>query len=97
MVNELPEGWALGSILGIATQMAQLAPLIFLTGRAFAPNIFTFERTIYIILLIGAIACLLLSFFWSSTAHVFGAERSVGLICLNFMLAFVGKFFLIIK
>ena len=51
------------------------------------PFVFTYVRAIYFILSIGALSCLLLSFFWNKTAFIFNEERSVGLIVLNFSLA----------
>jgi riboflavin transporter 2 len=89
MVHELPEGWKLPSILSAATQIAQIAPISFLIGRHFFPKYVTYVSAIYIILGIGCTACLLLSFFWNKTAYIFGGQRSVGLIVLNFLLAFV--------
>ncbi|CAF0857715.1 unnamed protein product [Brachionus calyciflorus] len=87
MVAELPEGWKLPSILSASTQIAQVAPLIFLVGRYFAPKIFTYVNVIYVILTIGALSCFLLAFFWNKTAEVFGQNHSIGLIILNFCLA----------
>jgi riboflavin transporter 2 len=90
-VHELPEGWRLPSILSASTQIAQIAPIIFVLGRWFFPSQFTYVRAIYLILGVGALSCLLLSFFWKKTAIVFGEEHSIGLILLNFSLALLGK------
>lgn len=87
MVHKLPEGWKLSSILSASTQIAQIGPIIFLIGKRYFPNQFTYQRTIYVILMIGATSCLLLAFFWDYTSHVFGEERSTGLLVLNFFLA----------
>ena len=90
-MHQLPEKWALPSILSASTQVAQIAPLIFLIGKYCCPNQFTYTRAIYVILTIGALSCLMLSFFWDSTAFILGANRSVGLIILNFSLAILGN------
>ena len=90
-VHELPEGWKLPSILSASTQIAQIGPILFLVGKRFAPNTFTYERAIYTILFIGATSCFLLSFFWNAKATLFGIEVSLGLYILNFSLAILGK------
>jgi riboflavin transporter 2 len=43
----------------------------------------------YIIITIGAIACLLLVFVWDEVAVVMGAQHSIGLLSLQFFLALV--------
>ena len=66
--------------------------MLFLLGRYFKPNIFTYVRAIYVILCIGSFSCLLLSFFWNSTIKIGDNEYSVGLYILNFTLAILGYF-----
>jgi hypothetical protein len=90
LVHELPEGWRLPSIVNFTIQIAQVTSLSFLLGRWLAPKAFTYARANYIILAIGSVSCLLLSFFWNKTAFIFGEERSIGLYVLNFCLAVLG-------
>lgn len=90
-VHELPEKWRLPSILSASTQIAQLGPLSFVAGNYFFPNQFTFTRAIYVILTIGSLSCLLLSFFWKKTVFLLGENRSIGLIFLNFSLGILGN------
>jgi hypothetical protein len=66
--------------------------MLFLLGRYVRPNIFTYVRAIYVILCIGSLSCLLLSFFWNSTIKIGDNEYSVGLYILNFTLAILGYF-----
>ena len=83
----MPESWRLPSILSATTQIGQIGPLLFLIFHALLPRHVTFIRTIYVVLVIGALSCLLLVFFWSKTAFIFGEERSIGIYILNFSLA----------
>jgi hypothetical protein len=72
-------------------QIAQVTSLSFLLGRWLAPEKFTYARANYVILGIGSVSCLLLSFFWNKTAVIFNEERSIGLYVLNFCLAILGR------
>ncbi|CAF0834349.1 unnamed protein product [Didymodactylos carnosus] len=48
---------------------------------------FTEIPYIYIIIIVGIVACIAIGFFWKVTAHIFGAERSVALLAATFSLA----------
>lgn len=54
-----------------------------------APNKVKEWPVVYLIIVIGATACLLLSFFWDHTSHMLGKERSSSLIALSSLLALV--------
>lgn len=87
MVHQLPENWRLPSILSATTQIAQVGPILFLIGKYYSPNVFTYVRAIYVILGIGSLSCLLLSFFWNATITIGENSYSIGLYILNFSLA----------
>ena len=91
LVDELPEGWQLPSILNVLSVVAQLGSLLFSVGRYFFPNQFTYVRAIYVIFLIGQFSCLFLAFSWNWTAVVFGERRSIYLYIFNFSLSLLGK------
>ena len=89
LVNELPEFWDLPSYLVLIIQIANIGPLVYTVINRCAPNKVKEWPVIYIIIIIGIIACALLIFFWSETTHIFGKERSTSLISLSFFLALV--------
>ena len=91
LVQRLPEGWRLPSILGVSSQLAQSAVLIYPIFKYTFPNCFRNHRTILAILTIGAISCLLLSFFWDKTSIIYHEKRSVYLYIFNFFLSLLGK------
>ena len=95
MVHELPEGWRLPSILSATIQIAQIGPLFFLFGKWKFPNQVTYVRAIYLALVVGALSCFFLSFFWDSTVLIGDEKRSLALYILNFFLALLGLFVLI--
>ena len=91
LVDELPEGWRLPSILNYISVIAQLGPIGFSIGRYFYPKKFTFERAIYVLFTVGIFSCLALALFWNKTAFVFGERRSVYLYIFNFTLSLLGR------
>jgi hypothetical protein len=71
MVNTLPEGWRLPAILTVTSQLAQIGPFLYFTGKMVFPNRFGNNvKTIYFIFLIGAVSCLLLSLYWNETIFI---------------------------
>ena len=90
LTGELNEKWALSSILTVTTQMGQVGPIIFLLGHFFLPKLFSFANVSFVILGVGSLSCLLLCFFWKSTAFILGKERSIGVYILNFTLSLLG-------
>ncbi|XP_025083159.1 solute carrier family 52, riboflavin transporter, member 3-B-like isoform X2 [Pomacea canaliculata] len=92
LVSHLPEQWTLPSYITVLGQVANIGPLVFLaityriSGRPVKRP--TLDKiTSYIIMLVGLTSTLLLSFFWRSTQHVAGAERSLALLTLSFFLS----------
>ena len=89
LVNELPEFWDLPSYLVIIIQVANIGPILYTLVNRCAPNKVKEWPVIYIIILVGIVACTLLVFFWNETSHIFGEERSTSLLVLSFFLSMV--------
>ncbi|KAK3085978.1 hypothetical protein FSP39_011533 [Pinctada imbricata] len=89
MVPHLAEGWNLLSYLAVIIQLANIAPFIVTVCYIKAPGRVREKPIIYTIIMIGAISCILLAFFWRTSAHVAGAQRSIALLALQFSLALV--------
>eukprot|EP01048_Picozoa_sp_COSAG05_P021408 COSAG05_NODE_3930_length_1769_cov_1.417964_1_plen_423_part_00 len=82
LVTTLPEGWALGSYLGLAVQAANLGPLLYLSLRRWAgfPSI---PAATYGIMCVSVVSMGLLALTWRATATIAGRETSVALIGLS--------------
>ncbi len=87
MGNEVQERVSL--IYHILFQIANVGPIIYTIANRAAPNKVKEWPVIYVIISIGALACLLLTFLWSHTSFVLGQERSTALISLSSFLALV--------
>ncbi|XP_071089327.1 riboflavin transporter 2-like [Haliotis cracherodii] len=85
MVQKLPEGWNLPSVMVALTQLANIGPLLY----AIVANRVPEKVVIYIIIAIGAISCLLLVFFWEATTVVAGGPHSTAMMALYFVLSLV--------
>jgi len=92
LVPVLPEGERLPSILVITTQIGNVGPLIFVI----ISRIISFVKKrrvdlevpgVFVIILIGITACILLGIFWDHEAVVFGKTHSVPLLILSFFLS----------
>lgn len=88
LVNVLPESWYLASYLVIIIQIANVAPLLYTLIQKFCPIPDRFY--IYLLLIIGVIAGVLMSLYYDITAVVLGAERSVVFFAIVFGFALVG-------
>ncbi len=89
LVNELPEGWDLPSYLIVIIQIANIGPILYTLVNRCAPDKVKEWPFVYVIIVVGIVACTLLVFFWDNTNHIFGEERSTSLILLCFFLAMV--------
>ena len=89
IVQEIPESWSLPSYLTVIIQLANIAPLAFTLGNKFFPRVVREVPVVYISVLIGIAACVLLAFFWKETSYIAGAERSTALLILCFFVAMV--------
>ena len=89
LVNALPEGWSLPSYLAIIIQVANIGPIAYTIANRLAPNRVKEWPVIYVIVVVGAAACLLLAVFWRHTSFILGTEHSTALISLAALLALV--------
>ena len=92
MINNLPEKWRLPSHISILTQIAQLVPLLYLFARWLCPAGLTHQKFIYFLLVVNAVTCYMLSYFWNKTLNINNEERSVGLYFFSFISALISKF-----
>ena len=89
LVNEVPEKWKLASYLTVMCQLANIGPIFYALVKKYFDQI-KFERyTIYVLLVVGFISCMLLSFLWKKTLIIFNKERSIALLTLFFFVALV--------
>lgn len=89
VVPEIPEGWYLPSYLTVIIQMANVGPLFITLMHRFRPGSLDERPVIYAIVALGIIATFLLAFFWKHSVPVGGAEHSVALLVLSFLLSVV--------
>ncbi|OCT75153.1 hypothetical protein XELAEV_18034143mg [Xenopus laevis] len=89
IVPHAPEGWELPSYVTLLTQFANIGPLaVTLTHKLWHGRL-NEAPVIYLLLVVGAVACLLLTFLWHETTWVGGSRRSTALLALIFCLALV--------
>ena len=89
LVDSLPEGWNLPSYLVIIIQIANIGPLLYTIAHNLCPDKIKEWPFVYVIIIIGMTACLLLAFFWDFTSIVMGVEHSTALIALASLLSLV--------
>lgn len=88
LVNATPEGWSLASYIVIIIQVGNIGPVLYTFLQKMCPIKDAF--IIYFLLAIGVAAGFSMAFFYSITAEVFGAERSVAIFTIVFFFALVG-------
>ena len=88
-VTVLPEKWTLASYVILIQQAANIGPIIFAICACVFATKKVEQPTSCLIIVVGIIACLLLSFFWDKTSLIGGTEHSTAFFLLSFMLAFV--------
>uniref|UniRef100_A0A4W4DR80 Riboflavin transporter n=1 Tax=Electrophorus electricus TaxID=8005 RepID=A0A4W4DR80_ELEEL len=76
IVNILPEGWVLPSYLTVIIQLANLGPLLVTLVHKLCPGRLRENLVIYLVLILGAVACVLLTVFWRKTTVILGELRS---------------------
>lgn len=89
LVDQSAEGWNLPSYITIITQIANIGPLIYTLVNKAAPEKFNEKHGVFIIVVMGMTACLLLVFFWKDTSYIGGVKHSTGLLFSTFLLALV--------
>ncbi|NWI89662.1 S52A3 protein, partial [Pitta sordida] len=89
LVTILPEQWYLPSYITIIIQMANVGPLFVTLINHFRPGLLKEVTVIYVIVSVGVLACLLLSFLWDQTSLIAGKSHSIAFMILTFFLALV--------
>ncbi|TTA40551.1 Solute carrier family 52, riboflavin transporter, member 3-B [Bagarius yarrelli] len=89
IVPEIPEGWYLPSYLTVIIQLANIGPLFITLMHRFRPGALDERPVIYIIVVLGVLATILLAFFWKHTLFVGNEVHSVALLSLSFLLSVV--------
>ncbi|CAF4805503.1 unnamed protein product [Rotaria socialis] len=90
LIPQLSEGWALSAQLGMASNIANIGPLIIALIRHLIGKSRSYEvPSICVIFAVGITVPLILSYTWSIQTLLFGKTRSVCLLILGFFLALV--------
>ena len=89
LVRYAPEQWTLPSYLTVIIQLANIGPVIYALGNHFAPKKVQEKSAIFFIVTVGAVACVLLAFFWDETSNIGGEKHSTVLFALSFCVAIV--------
>eukprot|EP01012_Entosiphon_sulcatum_P040417 TRINITY_DN5406_c0_g1_i1.p1 TRINITY_DN5406_c0_g1~~TRINITY_DN5406_c0_g1_i1.p1 ORF type:complete len:401 (+),score=65.79 TRINITY_DN5406_c0_g1_i1:25-1227(+) len=78
-----PEGWAIGTYMGAAMQLANVFIVLerFLAKKCHLPT----HYLVYVLLGFGTVTTVLLALFWDWTPTVFGSVRSAGLLLFVFL------------
>jgi riboflavin transporter 2 len=87
IVTSAPERWTLPSTLSLIISLANIFPVIVVIIRWRLGKRFSEIPFIYIIIIVGIIACCSMGLFWKYTTFIFGKERSFALIIAVFALA----------
>lgn len=82
-----PERWTLPSLASICMCAANMVPVIVAIQRWRQGKRFSEIPYIYLIIIVGIVACFVLAFFWQKTIVLFGQERSVWLLTCIFVLS----------
>ncbi len=90
LIPRLSEGWSLSPQLGMASNIANVGPLIIALIRYLIGNSSAYEvPSICVIFGVGIIVPIILSFTWFKQVYIFGKNRSLYLLILGFFLALV--------
>ncbi|KAL4234715.1 hypothetical protein ACF0H5_006357 [Mactra antiquata] len=89
LVDQLPEGWNLPSYMTVVIQIANIGPIAYIIFNILTPGK-SYERTIvFVMVIVGSAASILLAYFWMDTSNVAGQEHSTALLILMFFLSLV--------
>ena len=90
LIPRLPEGWKLSAQLGMASNLANIGPLLIALVRQLTNKSSVYEvPSICVIFCVGIIVPLILVNTWSMNIHLFGSQRSIYLLIFGFFLALV--------
>lgn len=82
-----PERWTLPSVASMCMCAANILPIIVVILRWQQGKQFSEIPFIYLIIIVGILACFVLAFFWHKTIVLFGRERSIWLLSCIFILS----------
>ena len=90
LIPKLSEGWALSPQLGMASNIANVGPLVIAVIRQIIGQSSAYEvPSICVIFAVGITVPLILSFTWFKQVYFLGRQRSLYLLILGFFLALV--------
>ena len=95
LVPVLPERKHLPSMIVIITQISNVGPIVYLITSSVTSYVRKKKQvnleipTVFIIVLLGVVTCVLLAIFWDHTSFLFNKTHSVPLLVLSFFLALV--------
>lgn len=90
MVQTQPEGWNLPSYISVIIQIANVGPVLYSISQKLFPGKIKDSWIIYVILILGSAASLLMAFFYHKTSIIHDSEYSTALFALTFFGALVG-------
>ena len=81
-----PERWTLPSIAAICVCVANIVPIIIVIIRWRQGQRFSEIPYIYMIIIVGVIACFVVALYWQKTVFIFGRQRSIWLLsCITIL------------
>ncbi|CAF1530482.1 unnamed protein product [Adineta ricciae] len=90
LIPRLSEGWGLSPQLGMASNIANIGPVIIALIRHIIGESSAYEvPSICVIYIVGITVPIILSFTWFKQVYIFGTNRSLYLLVLGFFLALV--------
>lgn len=90
MVQSQPEGWNLPSYIAVIIQIANVGPILYSISQKLFPGRIKDSWIIYVILVLGSTALLLMAFFYHKTTYISDTPYSTALFVLIFFGALVG-------
>lgn len=90
LVQSQPEGWSLPSYIAVIIQIANVGPILYSISQKLFPGKIKDSWIIYVILILGSIALLLMALFYHKTSFVSDRQYSTALFVLIFIGALVG-------
>ncbi|KDR16658.1 solute carrier family 52, riboflavin transporter, member 3-A isoform X2 [Zootermopsis nevadensis] len=90
LVQSQPEGWSLPSYIAVIIQIANVGPILYSISQKLFPGKIKDSWIIYVILILGSTALLLMAFFYHETSFISDGQYSTALFVLIFVGALVG-------
>lgn len=90
LVQSQPEGWSLPSYIAVIIQIANVGPILYSISQKLFPGRIKDSWIIYVILILGSTALLLMALFYHKTSFISDTQYSTALFVLIFIGALVG-------